>query len=135
MGNTPDIIPTLRYQDARAAITWLEEVLGFRRVLVVDGSDGPEGSVAHAQLALGNGLVMLASVPTEDEDRIDLGSGPSAIYLVIDDVAAAWKRASSFDVEVVREFRSEDYGGEGFSIRDPEGNVWSVGSYRPSTEG
>jgi uncharacterized glyoxalase superfamily protein PhnB len=53
-----NIIPTLRYRDAPAAIDWLEKAFGFRRHLVVPDGDG---GIAHAQLVFGNGMVMLGS--------------------------------------------------------------------------
>ena len=52
-----DIVPCLRYRDAPAAIAWLAEAFGFERHFVVPG---PVGGIAHAELRLGNGLVMLA---------------------------------------------------------------------------
>ncbi len=57
------IIPTLRYRDAARAIDWLCKAFGFRPHLVVPG-DG--GTIAHAQLVLGNGMIMLGS-PRDDE--------------------------------------------------------------------
>ena len=51
-------IPGLHYRDAPAAIEWLCNVLGFERQLVVPGEDG---TIAHAQLTLGNGMIMLGS--------------------------------------------------------------------------
>ena len=50
------IIPTLRYRDAAAAIEWLCLAFGFERHLVVPG-DG--GTIAHAQLTFGRGMIML----------------------------------------------------------------------------
>jgi uncharacterized glyoxalase superfamily protein PhnB len=53
------VIPSLRYKDAHAAIAWLEKVFGFVRHAVYDG---PEGTVAHAELRFGTGMIMLGSV-------------------------------------------------------------------------
>ncbi|MCE2406753.1 MAG: glyoxalase, partial [Pseudomonadales bacterium] len=57
------IVPTLRYQDAHAAIDWLERAFGFHRHFVVE--DG-EGGVAHAQLTFGNGMIMLSSAHDDE---------------------------------------------------------------------
>jgi hypothetical protein len=56
------LIPVLRYRDAPAAIEWLCATFGFEKHLVVPGDNG---SVAHAQLSFGNGMVMLGSVDNE----------------------------------------------------------------------
>ena len=53
------VIPVLRYRDAPAAIEWLCETFGFEKNLVVPNEDG---TIAHAQLSFGNGMIMLGSV-------------------------------------------------------------------------
>ena len=53
-----NIIPTLRYKDAPAALDWLCEAFGFEKNLVVPDESG---GIAHAQLVFGNGMVMLGS--------------------------------------------------------------------------
>ena len=50
------LIPSLRYKDAPAAIAWLEQAFGFERHAVYEG---PDGTVAHAELRFGNGMVMV----------------------------------------------------------------------------
>ncbi len=43
---------------------------------------------------------------------------------------ALFERATAAGAEVVRGLEDEDYGSRGFSVRDPEGNLWSFGTYR-----
>jgi len=50
------VIPCLRYRDAPAAIEWLCRAFGFEKHLVVPNQDG---TIAHAQLSFGAGMVML----------------------------------------------------------------------------
>jgi len=52
------VVPTMRYRNARAAIDWLCRAFGFEQHLVVASDNG---AIAHAQLAFGNGMVMLGS--------------------------------------------------------------------------
>ena len=59
------IIPVLRYRDAPAAIEWLGQAFGFKKHLVVPNDDG---TIAHAQLRFGNGLVMLGSVLKDETE-------------------------------------------------------------------
>ena len=72
-----NIIPGLRYRDAYAAIDWLCNVLGFERRLVVPGD--AEGSVAHAQLVLGNGMIMLGSFSEDIPDNVVVASTPDGM--------------------------------------------------------
>jgi uncharacterized glyoxalase superfamily protein PhnB len=53
------VIPCLRYRDAPAAIEWLCRAFGFEKHLVVPGESG---TIAHAELSFGNGMIMLGSV-------------------------------------------------------------------------
>ncbi|MEV4824435.1 VOC family protein [Micromonospora sp. NPDC049274] len=130
MSRGPEVIPTLRYRDAPAAIGWLVDVVGFRAELVVPG---PDDSISHAQLTWGNGMVMLASQTDGSDGRLVLDSGPASTYVVLDDVAAHYERVVAAGAEVVQKLRDEDYGGQGYSVRDAEGNLWSFGSYRPGS--
>lgn len=58
--------------------------------------------------------------------------GGSALYGVIDgDVDAHCARAVAAGATVVLEPKDQDYGGRDYTVRDPEGNLWSFGSYRP----
>nr|WP_062338823.1 VOC family protein [Herbidospora sakaeratensis] len=120
------VIPTIRYHDADKALAWLTAVLGFTSPEVYRSDDGV---VVHAQLSRGTGMVMLGSVG----HGLDVVTGPASVYVVVDDleIDALYEIAKAAGVEVIRELRSEDYGGRGYTIRDPEGHVWSVGSYDP----
>src|SRR5579884_386730 len=126
----PDVYPTLRYQDATAAIEWLENAFGFKRVVVYPDGDG---GVAHAELAFGNGAVMLGSLKqAAGQARTNGGEGISEIYLRVDDVQSHFNRAKAYGAEIVRDFQPTEYDTAGtYSARDPEGHVWSFGSYGP----
>lgn len=123
-----EVIPALRYRDAPAAITFLRDVFGLEPTLVVPG----EGNVIHhAQLSWGNGCVMLGSLVDGGDGQIEMTVGGSCLYLILDDVDAHYARTVAAGVEITRELRDEDYGGRGYVARDPEGNQWCFGSYRP----
>jgi uncharacterized glyoxalase superfamily protein PhnB len=128
------IIPTLRYRDAPAAIDWLCAAFGFERHLVVPGT---AGQVAHAQLALGNSMIMLGSAEVESQygtlvRQPDQAGGPTqGIYVVVADTDAVYRRARQAGATIVIEIKDEDYGGRGFTCLDPEGHIWSIGSYDP----
>jgi uncharacterized glyoxalase superfamily protein PhnB len=130
------IIPVLRYRDAPAAIEWLYKAFGFERHLVVLNDDG---SVAHAQLSFGNGMIMLASIakPETEFGRLmkqpdELGGAQTQTsYVVVADVGSVYATAMAAGARIATEIRDEDYGGRGFSCLDLEGHLWSFGSYDP----
>jgi uncharacterized glyoxalase superfamily protein PhnB len=128
------IIPTLRYHDAPAAIDWLVEAFGFVRHLVVPGENG---TIAHAQLTLGDGMIMLGSASDDGFGRLqkpprDVGGvGTQSAYVVVPDPDAHHARAVAAGARVVMALEDKDYGGRGYSCLDPEGHLWNFGSYDP----
>ncbi len=136
---TATIIPVIRYRDAPAAIEWLCQTFGFEKHLVVPNDDG---SIAHAQLRFGSGMVMLGSVRKNDTGydretrqpaRIDDGNPQSAYatYVIVTDADAVYAKVKAAGAKIAMEIRDEDYGGRDFSCYDPEGHLWSIGTYDP----
>ncbi|MDQ6639509.1 MAG: VOC family protein [Pseudomonadota bacterium] len=129
------VIPAMRYRDAPAAIEWLCRVLGFEKHLVVPG---PDHTIAHAQLMLGGGMLMLGSAENGSEygtrirqpDEIG-GFETQSAYVVVADADAVHGRAKAEGWSIVIDIKDEDYGGRGFSCLDPEGRLWNVGTYDP----
>ncbi len=128
------VIPTLRYRDAKAAIEYLQNVLGFEATMVIEGAGD---SVEHAQLRHGTGMVMLSSIGVGAYDQATADgrdpAGTGAVYIVIDDVYGHAEKARSFGANIIMEPEEQDYGGAAYTLRDHEGNVWSFGSYNPWT--
>jgi uncharacterized glyoxalase superfamily protein PhnB len=136
---TATVIPVLRYRDAPAAIEWLCQAFGFERHLVVPNDDG---TIAHAQLRFGNGMVMLGSIRNDDTEhdreisqppKIDGRSAPSAYaaYVIVTDADAVYAKVKAAGAKIAMEIRDEEYGGRDFSCYDPEGHLWSFGTYDP----
>jgi len=131
-----NVIPTLRYHDAPAAIDWLCRAFGFERHLVVPGD---AGTIAHAQLSFGNGMIMLGSARDDEFGKLqrtprDLGGVTQSAYIVVLDADAHYARARAAGAQIVLEIQDEDYGGRGYSCRDPEGHLWNFGSFDPWSE-
>jgi uncharacterized glyoxalase superfamily protein PhnB len=130
------VIPVLRYRDAPAAIEWLCQTFGFEKHPVVPNKDG---TIAHAQLSFGNGMIMLGSVAKNatEFDRLirqpdEIGGGNTqSSYVVVTDADAVYGKAKAGGAKIAMEIRNEDYGGRDFSCYDPEGHLWSFGTYNP----
>ena len=121
------LYPILKYDDAHAAIEFLENTFGFERLQVHEGENG---GVAHAELKFHDEVVMLGSV-SEGDQRFSQGAGRTSVYVVIDDPDSLYARARDAGAEIVMEPTDQDYGSRDFAARDPEGNLWSFGTYRP----
>ena len=130
------VIPCLRYRNAPAAIDWLCSAFGFEKQAV---HPNPDGTIAHAQLTFGNGMIMLGSVSGKETEWGRLIKQPDEIagaetqsaYLIVADADAIYARAKEAGAEILLDIKDEDYGGRGFTCRDPEGHIWNFGTYDP----
>ncbi|QTF55686.1 VOC family protein [Stutzerimonas frequens] len=128
------LIPCLRYRDVAAAIDWLCRAFGFEcRRLYKDELIG----ITHAQLAFGNGMVMVAPVVDSEygrqlrqPDEIG-GASTQGIYVIVNSADALYAQAKAAGAQIAIELKDEDCGGRGFTCHDPEGHLWSFGTYDP----
>lgn len=127
----PCIYPTFRYRDAAAMIDFLERAFGF--AVLAQHMDGD--TVGHAELALGRSIIMLGSVRDDAYGAMvgapATGSGGKSTYVAVTDVDALHERARMAGATILEPPVDRDYGSRDFICADPEGNVWSFGTYRP----
>ena len=128
-----NIIPSMVYHDAPAAIEWLCGVFGFDKRLVVPGENG---AIAHAQLTLGGGMIMLGSTRHDEHGGFvrtpaELGANTQTAYIIVAEIDEHYQQAIAGGAEIVMEIADQDYGGRLYSARDPEGYLWRFGSYDP----
>ncbi|WP_433365902.1 VOC family protein [Actinoplanes sp. CA-142083] len=128
----PQVWPTLRANDARALIKFLVEAFGFEETVVYGEGD----RVDHAQLSWPpGGGIMLGSANRGPDDQWALPPGTFGAYAVADDVDALHARAAKAGAEIIRPPQDTEYGSHEFAARDPEGNLWSFGTYRGEPRG
>jgi uncharacterized glyoxalase superfamily protein PhnB len=128
---TPAIVPVLSFRDGIRTVDWLCEAFGFERAMVVEGNDG---RVEHAELALGRQLIMGGSAGGEDSDwkRIAHPPGRAMLYVALDGgLEQHCARARAAGAEIAIKPAEKDYGGADYTARDPEGNLWTFGTYVP----
>jgi uncharacterized glyoxalase superfamily protein PhnB len=122
-------VPIVPYSDPRAAIGWLERAFGA--VATAVHPPDPDQPLVHAEVKIGTGLVMINDADRDDGSPFAL-RGPVLLYVVVDDPDALHSRACAAGAEIVMGLTDQDYGSREFAARDPHGNVWSFGTYRPS---
>lgn len=125
----PTLYPSMRYRDAPAAIAFLKEAFAFEERVVYSNDDG---TIAHAELRYGPSILMLGS---DREDMYGKRGGLGWLYVAVDDPDAHCERARAAGAEITRELHDTDYGSRDYGARDPEGNMWNFGTYRPGVEG
>jgi uncharacterized glyoxalase superfamily protein PhnB len=126
-------IAFLSYDEAHAAVDWLEQAFGFERSSV---HEGPDGTIAHAELRFGDGMIMLGSAGPNGfglKTPKELGAVSQGVYVIVDDgIDSHHERALAAGAEIVRQPNDTDYDSREYMARDLEGNLWSFGTYRPS---
>jgi uncharacterized glyoxalase superfamily protein PhnB len=115
------------YKDPLKALDWLEQAFGFKRTMVITDADG---NLAHAEMAYGDGIVMVGSEWT-DYVASPISTGgkvTQSIHVRIHDgIDAHCERASRAGAVIIRPPEDQFYGDRVYSARDPEGHVWSFG--------
>jgi uncharacterized glyoxalase superfamily protein PhnB len=120
----PAVVPTLTFEDAPGAIDYLQRTFGLT---VHEQHLAEDGSVMHAELRWGNGIVMVST----RQEGSPFSLGPQCVYLVTDDPDGLYERAVAAGAEIVMAPTDQDYGSRDFSTRDIEGNVWAFGTFQP----
>jgi len=129
---TATTIPTLRYNDAAAAVEWPCQAFGFEKYLVMPGENG---QVIHAELAFANGMIMVDLAESGgDFDRLQQPpSQPGQAvtqspYLIVEDVDNHDDQAIKSGAEIVIDIQDRDYGDRDYSCRHPEAFLWNFGT-------
>jgi PhnB protein len=119
------------YADAPAGIRFLTEVLGFEEQIVVPDDDEPN-VIVHSQLRWPEGGILQASTANRPGNPYSARPiGSESLYIVTADPESVWERCQAAGVEVLAPPTSPEYAPDtmNFSIRDPEGNIFTFGSY------
>jgi uncharacterized glyoxalase superfamily protein PhnB len=126
----PRVFPTLRCHDTDAMVRWLTDVFGFT-VHVVHRHGGV---IHYAELAFGSSLLMVGQHRDDEYGRLvgewD-GRRTDSLYVAVDDPDALHDRAKAAGATIEVAPRDTNYGSREFICRDPEGNLWSFGTYWP----
>jgi uncharacterized glyoxalase superfamily protein PhnB len=118
----------MRYRDGAAAIDFLKRAFGFEERVVYRNDDG---TIAHAELSYGPSILMLGN---DRDERYGKRAGQGWLYVAVEDADAHCARALAAGATLLTELHDTDYGSRDYTARDPEGNMWSFGTYRPAVE-
>jgi PhnB protein len=123
----PRVTPYLCVDGASAAIEFYAQVLGTTERMRMDM---PDGKVSHAELQLGDSLIMLADEFPELGVRSPkaFGGSPVAVSVYVEDVDAAFERAQRAGAKVLRPLEDQFYGDRSGQFEDPFGHRWTIAS-------
>jgi PhnB protein len=114
------VIPYLLYEDAAGALDFLSRAFGFHETMRSEN----EGRVAHAEMSLGEGRIMLGQPAEGFRNPKHLGGNTMLMYVYVDDVDSHFEHARSAGAEIVDEPADQEYRDRHYHARDPEGHDW-----------
>ncbi len=128
----PQVTPYLVVDGADAAIKFYGDVFGATERMRMGGApDDPADKVGHAELQIGDGLIMLAD-EFPDMGAVGpktIGGSPVSISVYVDDVDAVFARALAAGATELRPVENQFYGDRQGHFEDPFGHRWSVATH------
>ncbi len=124
----PTLTPYLGVDGAADAIAFYIEAFGAKERMRMDG---PDGKVGHAELEIGDGLVMLADEHPEMDvfGPKSIGGTPVTVSMYVEDVDAVVERAVAAGATVLRPVEDQFYGDRLGQIEDPFGHRWAIATH------
>jgi uncharacterized glyoxalase superfamily protein PhnB len=124
------VIPALYYDDAAAALAWLEKAFGFETRLCVSNADGV---VVHAEMSYGNGRVMIGPAGWAEWAKSPKslgGANSGGIHIGVTDITAHCAQARAAGATIVQEPADQFYGDRTYRASDLEGHSWTFGQHQ-----
>jgi PhnB protein len=124
------VTPYLVIQGAAQAIEYYKKVFGATETVRMPG---PNGTVAHAELKIGNSQIMLAdenpSMGQGHASAATIGASPVSLYVYIKDVDKVFERAVAEGATVLKAVQDQFYGDRSGFLRDPFGHLWGIATH------
>lgn len=116
------VTPYLVVEGADKLIDFMTAALGAKERFRMPG---PGGAIGHAEMQVGDSVVMLGDSSTTDNNRVQTGM----IHVYVEDCDATFKAALAAGGTQERELQTMFYGDRGGSVRDPFGNIWWISTH------
>ena len=127
------VAPYLAIKNAAGALEFYKKAFGAVETykLII-----PDGRVGHAEIRLGDSLIMLSDEFPEFGGKAPeaLGGSPVSIHLYVDDVDAFFKRALAVGAHELKPIANQFYGDRSGQLQDPFGHLWWVATHREDVE-
>ena len=121
--------PYLIVKGAASALDFYKKALGATEIMRFPG---PDGSVMHAEIQIGNSILMLAdeNLAMGARSPKTLGGSPISIMLYVEDADASFNKAVAAGAKVVRPLMDQFYGDRSGIVEDPFGHAWSISTHK-----
>jgi len=125
--NFPRITPYLLYENLDAAVDWLVPAFGFTERVRMKG---PDGKANHAELGIGDGVVMMGHPGADYQGPKRIGTNRTQLtYVYVDDVDKHFETAKAAGAWILSEPTDQFYGDRTYGAEDPEGHQWNFAEH------
>jgi PhnB protein len=123
------VTPYLAVKQAADAIEFYRRAFGAKERMRMPG---PDGKIGHAELEIGNSVIMLADEYPDMDFRgpASIGGTSVTLHLYVPDVDATFTKATAAGAKPVRAIEDQFYGDRTGSVRDPFGHVWHIATHK-----
>jgi PhnB protein len=122
------VTPYLIVKGAAKAIDYYKKVFGATEIMRMPG---PNGTVGHAEIKIGDSVIMLADEQQGNfRSPEGLGGSPVSLMVYVEDVDKTFKQAVSNGAKEVRAIQDQFYGDRSGNLVDPFGHVWTVATHK-----
>ncbi len=122
------VTPYMTIRDCAKAIEFYKKAFGAIETVRIPG---PENRIMHAEIKIGDSVLMMTDENTEWNNKGPelLGGSPISVLLYVVNVDEVFKRALKEGATVVKEVKNEFYGDRMGTLKDPYGHTWSIGTH------
>jgi PhnB protein len=123
------VTPYLIVKNAAKAIDYYKKVFGATEMMRMDG---PDGKVGHAELRIGDSIIMLAdeNVALGNRSAESIGASPVSLYVYLPDVDKTIEKAVSGGAKILKPIEDQFYGDRSGFLRDPFGHLWGIATHK-----
>ena len=122
----PQITPYLLYEDVDTTVEWLIDTFGFAEQVRMKG---PNGKTNHAEIKLGDGVVMMGNPGPDYQNPKHRGGATQLVYVYVDDIDKHYEVARAKGASILQEPADQFYGDRTYGAEDPEGHQWSFAQH------
>jgi PhnB protein len=126
------VTPQLTFDDATAAIAWYKKALGAEEVM--PPALGPDGKVMHAELRIGDSIIMLNDALMGTQGPKAFGGSPAALWVYVEDADALFTRAINAGAQVyggaMGAMADQFWGDRSGTLTDPHGYKWTIATHK-----
>lgn len=122
------VTPYLALRDAKTAIDFYKRAFGAELLMSLDM---PDGKVAHAEIRIGDSILMMSEESAEwgNKSPLTLGGSPVFMMIYVPDVDAAFSKALAAGATEVRPVQNQFYGDRAGTLKDPYGFQWTLATH------